>query len=191
MKNDKWKLAEEGVQHAKAFCKLNKLKEPKFELIGPDDRRYFLNSCGFYRPGSLVVMPDKCASLGYGGRCWSWPGHMVDRTAYGVVAHEVGHLVHDVVIGWNTNLKKVIGEPKLTSYCDDHREWLAEMLRLFVTNPDLLKRVRPATYATLSSYVKPVEKRKWREVLGPEAPQRTVDLLDRRVEEVVILNKEI
>lgn len=39
------------------------------------------------------------------------------------------------------------------------------MFRLFVTNPDLLKNLRPKTYVTTREYLIPAEERCWQDVL--------------------------
>lgn len=55
------------------------------------------------------------------------------------------------------------------------------MLRLFVTNPSLLKAVRPRTYDLICAAGLCVsERRHWHEVLS-DAPARTREMAERRV----------
>jgi len=64
-------------------------------------------------------------------------------------------------------------EPALTSYCPNDHEWWAEMFRLFMTNSDLLRLVRPKTYSLfLRMGLVPFETRPWEEVLA-DAPECT------------------
>lgn len=89
-------------------------------------------------------------------RSWSWPGWKTDRTAVGVVAHEVGHYVADVVSrGKSAAVKaaqrelwlRIISKgKKVSGYEPVPGEAAAESLRLFILNPDLLRKAIPARY---------------------------------------------
>lgn len=169
-------LAEAGREAVLAFCDINGLLRPTLGGEVPGRR-----SCGLYDPrtNTIYVTPSHCAALGRGGSCWSWPGHMVDRTPYGVYCHELGHHVdHRLRL-----LPKIKSrEPALTGYCPNRAEWFAEMFRLFVTNPDLLCRVRPLVYDELANTIglTPPVCQGWQTVLAG-APARTLALLARRV----------
>lgn len=113
---------------------------------------------------------------------WSFPGYVIDRTPYGVLQHEQGHAV-DFLCGtgggayfsdFSQTVRKLAGEERLTNYCPNDAEWFAEMFRLFVTNSDLLRRVRPRTFGLLRTYFRPVIDHDWRVVLR-DAPDRTIE----------------
>lgn len=88
-------------------------------------------------------------------RNWSWPGWKTDRTAIGVVAHEVGHYVAEEVSKGRTQeelkdrrsewLTAIKGK-KVSGYEPVPDEAAAESLRLFILNPDLLRKAIPARY---------------------------------------------
>lgn len=141
-------------------------------------------SCGLYEaPGTIYVTPRSCSSLGRSGACWSWPGYIIDRTPYGVYAHELGHHV-DARRRWSLSrrLRKFTGELPISGYCPDDQEWFAEIFRLYMTNPDLLQRIRPYTYDYLRKDFAVVEGRTWRAVLKG-APPRTLAMAERRIRE--------
>ena len=159
MKLDRGSLYMEGVKLAQEFCDINDIRMPLFNPVRPGDRYYGLGTCAYYRPESINVMIEKCARPGTGGRCWSWPGYVIDRTPFGVVQHELGHHV-DYVLG---NISKKIymaadKEEQLTGYTGtDNRsgtffmEWFAENFRLFVTNPYLASAIRPKFYKAIEN----------------------------------------
>lgn len=70
----------------------------------------------------------------------------------------------------------------LTSYCPNDAEWFAEMFRLFVTNPDLLRLIRPATFDLIASDFRPSVTAAWDTVLE-SAPARTVVAAKRKIED--------
>jgi hypothetical protein len=109
-------------------------------------------------------------------RAWSWPGWKTDRTALGVVAHEVGHHV-ECVWGpplsrrWAEELKRNRKRP-ISGYEPTAGEAWAETLRLFILNPDLLRLGAPWRYRLLTGdafLLKPIArllKKGWRKVLN-------------------------
>lgn len=180
---DKITLAQLGVEMCKEFLLDNELVVPKFSILTPEDRYYHVNSCGFYRAKLGVhVMPQKCANLGVAGRNWSWPGHWIDRTPYGVVAHEVGHHVHHFHYQNSNYVKDESGEKKLTNYCPNDLEWFAEMFRLFLTNPDLLRLIRPRTFGLLAEEFNCISEETWQQVLH-DAPERHIKLIKSKIKE--------
>lgn len=174
----KAELLDRGIKHAVRFCVANGLEIPAFEIVNHD---WPFGCCAYYRPGKVVVHPPHCAVVGLSGQAWSFPGWTVDRTPYGVVAHEIGHHADystatktrgKYFSNFSREVRAQSGEPKLTNYCENDAEWFAEIFRLFITNPDLLRIIRPKTFEILSLYFVPVETRSWREVLAT-APERT------------------
>jgi hypothetical protein len=157
--------------------------------VQPQD--WNVSACAYYRRNTTHICVARCAAIGVAGPAWSYPGYTVDRTPYGVLQHELGHHV-DVLKGlrkgaywsdFSAVLRGRSGEKAITSYCPNDAEWFAEMFRVFVTNPDLLRIVRPRTYGQLVGSVafKPVFSDSWRDRLQG-APARTITAAERQVE---------
>lgn len=102
------------------------------------------------------------------GRVWSWPCFRTDKTAVGVLAHEVGHYIQDLVRREEFFAIATLRDPEMspiklfhrfnslsvseksvTSYEPTYDEAFAEAMRLFITNPDLLRCGRPQRFAFL------------------------------------------
>lgn len=174
-------LLEDGIKLMARFCKANGIPDPLAVTVDKETWA-FPSTCAYYRPVEIHICVPRCAAIGRGGPAWSYPGYVVDRTPYGVIQHELGHHVDhrlSTVKGkyggdFSSSVRQRSREERLTSYCPNDWEWFAEMFRLFVTNPDLLKAVRPGTHYELSRFFVPVVTAPWREVLR-DAPQRTID----------------
>lgn len=178
-------LFERGLVTMAAFCARNFIDAPRVEVV-PRSAPMF-GTCAYYRAGVITICVDRCADVGTVGRQWSWPGYVVDRTPYGVLQHELGHHV-DMLRSIRRNkyrgdfsmlLRKGSGEKPVTSYCPDDGEWFAEIFRVYVTNPDLLRRMRPRVGAVLSTLFTPVYSDGWRDRLAG-APERTLDAAARK-----------
>ena len=78
------------------------------------------------------------------------------------------------------NIKKI--EENVTA-TDDRGldEKMAEAARLFITNPDLLKRGRPRRYEIFSSHYQPVVRNRWTTVLTYAHP-KIVNAAERWIE---------
>ena len=113
---------------------------------------------------TVWVNIDATARPGRGGYTWSFPGYKVDRTAYGVTAHEFGHYVAKV-----KRLRfgpSFFAAPAVSGYEPNASETIAETFKLFITNSDLLKHGSPVRYAALrDAGLKPVIAIPWREML--------------------------
>lgn len=186
----KQQLLDEGVALMHRFCEENKLAVPPV-VVRPKAGWPF-GVCAYYRPTKIVICLEACARIGTAGMSWSYPGYTVDRTPYGVIQHELGHHV-DVTRSsqvrayqgdFSVNLRRETGEPPISGYCPDDGEWFAEIFRVFVTNPDLLRIVRPATYARLISQFAPVVTDTWEMVLA-KAPERTQKACAKKVNEAL------
>lgn len=181
-------LATSGSAVMAGFCNLNSLPIPHINDV-PTERWKF-GTCAYYRRGAITICLPRCAGVGVAGRAWSFPGYTVDRTPYGVLQHELGHHA-DVLRGatprpysseFSTKVREASGEKPISSYCPDDAEWFAEMFRVFVTNPDLLRLVRPRTHRALSTTFTPLFTDSWRERLAA-APARTLAAAERKIEE--------
>lgn len=123
---------------------------------------------------------------------WSYPGYTVDRTPYGVIQHELGHhvdVIHSTQFraykgNFSVNLRQETGEQPISGYCPNDGEWFAEIFRVFVTNPDLLRIIRPATYERLRDQFIPVVTDSWESVLA-DAPERTKNACAKKVIQAV------
>lgn len=186
-------MLERGRRLIALFCAENRMPAPNIATHGRGDWQFSV--CAYYRPRTIHVVPEMCAPIGTAGRQWSYPGYVVDRTPYGVLAHELGHHV-DVLHGhklglwlgpyfsdFSVRIREASGEEPLTSYAAQNAaEWFAESFRLFVTNPDLLLELRPRTFVELGRYgLKPVFTDNWVCRLA-EAPARTIQAARRKVE---------
>jgi len=77
------------------------------------------------------------------------------------------------------------GEDGITSYANDNpAEWYAEAVRLFITNPDLLREFRPATYQVLCQDLKPLGEQPWEQRLGANVPERIVRSITNKLEKM-------
>lgn len=180
---DKSYLMVLGVKHAIRFCELNGLEMPLVTSHRSD--KWPFHVCAYYRPDLGVnICLEHCGRLAPEANCrnWSWPGNVTDREPFGVICHELAHHCD-----WHRGTKKGryfsdygesirdrSGEKQLTGYCDNDAEWFAEMMRLYISNPDLLRLVRPKTWALLHNDWKPATTKPWTAVLG-NAPQRVVN----------------
>lgn len=179
---NKMELLRKGVRLIRDFCKLNKIPVPSVQIVLA--RQWHWNACAYYDEQSICICLERCQHPcgDARGSNWTWPGSSVDREPYGVVAHELGHHV-DRYTGerkgrysseYSGHVRDKSEEPPLTGYCPNDSEWFAEMFRLFVTNPELLKKLRPATHRVLTSKWKPVVMTDWQEAMGTNVPQRVV-----------------
>lgn len=183
-------LASSGQRVMETFCRTNNLPSPEVRDVDPTQWAY--DVCAFYRPTYIAICLARCAAIGTAGRAWSYPGYTVDRTPYGVLQHELGHHVDvqrstrrgNYYGDFGMRVRAVAGEKPITSYCPNDAEWFAEMFRVFVTNPDLLRLVRPRTHRELRATFTPVFEDTWRERLK-DAPARTITAAERHVEKAL------
>ena len=95
-----------------------------------------------------------------------WPGYLVDDTALGVLAHEVGHYVwHWLQLKTEPWRECLRGDKCIGEFETDSEEAWAETLRLFILNPALLKAGLP---------------RRWQWLIGPDIRLRPLPGLMRR-----------
>lgn len=182
-------LYAKGYWLVKKFVEENKL--PPVTIL-PETKEYWrVSACAYYRKDTIKICVKACAPIGTGGRSWSYPGYVVDRTPYGVLAHELGHhldfhksLSKGSYFGdFSINLREQTGEKPITTYAPNDAEWFAEIARLYVTNPDLLWLIRPRTYKELRKLFEPVFTDTWRERLK-DAPARTIKAVEGKIEKV-------
>lgn len=171
MSESKRELFERGCAAVTAFCAAHPGIGDVVVIETDEPKRY--RTCAYYRSSAIYISVDACSAIGTAGRSWSYPGYVVDRTPFGVLAHELGHHVdraHGRVPGQlSPHLRDQTKSKPITTYAATNtNEWFAEAFRLFITNPDLLRLIRAELYAPLRERFKPVETRPWDEVIDVE-----------------------
>lgn len=183
----KEELFERGKLLAESFCAENNITTPEIQNFPRLSWR--VSACTYYRNGKINVCSDLCANVGISGRHWSYPGYTVDRTPFGATQHELGHHVDRMMGGnkkpywseYSLNVFQDSREKPISGYCPNEAEWFAEIFRLFITNPDLLKILRPRTYSRLlSDGFSPIVDKPWRRVLR-NAPTRTLNVIEKKI----------
>jgi hypothetical protein len=103
---------------------------------------------------------------------WQAPGSFMDFTPLGVFCHEVGHHVdyslHLKAFSVQNGFQDVVdNEEEISTIEYNVPESFAEAIRLFVTNPDLLREGRPERYEYLTKGMglKPLHSHSWKRVL--------------------------
>ena len=158
---DKQRAWNEGIALCNAFLDANDVPHPVYRsTLSPAGRRWerrYKKLHGYYRAEQALVAVDVAGSrcpVKTPGYAWSFTGHKSDLTAPGILAHEVGHHV-DYCLGVTEEHRlrnRFRGEPSITGY--DHgntsSEMFAEMMKLFILNPDLLRQGRPRRYLFLT-----------------------------------------
>lgn len=185
----KEKLLYKGIELIERFSEENGIKMPKVFIISNKNNIYGL----FYPKNVIHVNMKLCRPpVKTPGYDWSFPGYVQDLTPYGILAHEFGHYISDM-LGKKfrknfVNIRKM--EENVTS-TDDRGldEKMAEAARLFITNPDLLKRGRPLRYEIFSQHYTPIVRNRWKTVLSHAHP-KIVTAAERWIERGYI-NKNI
>jgi len=189
-------LANNGVVLSKAFLQRNGVKPVRYgiDVVSPDTGFSGGYGCGWYRSYSInrpfpfmKIAVKACARPAVGvARSWSFPGYKTDRTPVGVIAHETGHHI-DAMLGilrHGANDLQHVVKQKITSYEPNTSELIAETLRLFILNPDLLSIVAPDRFWYMRHVVGlvPSEERDCLAVLrGWVAPQTYLDAVKKRL----------
>ena len=144
-----------------AFAWLDYNDIPRPIILAYDEYRLASPLVWYLKPGDRLEWD--CEGLYFCGHCFvnvdrthtpsptgDWPGYLVDYTAVGVVAHEVGHYVwHWLQLQtgpWRECLSR-----KLTGKFETNPEeaW-AETVRLFILNPVLLMAGLPRRWKWLT-----------------------------------------
>lgn len=177
----KEELLYKGIDLIERFSEINGIKVPKIFINSSTVRAY-----GLFYPNNVIHINMKLCRppVKVPGYDWTFPGYIQDLTPYGILAHEFGHYISDI-LGKRfrknfINIKKI--EENVTA-TDDRGldEKMAEAARLFITNPDLLKRGRPHRYEIFSSYYQPVVRNRWKTVLTHAHP-KIVNAAERWIE---------
>jgi hypothetical protein len=182
-------LMERGRRRMVLFCRINRIIVPSLQPV--PEAEWLFSACAYYRPQYIRICLPLCGRVcsEHETRNWTYPGSTTDREPYGVVLHELGHHAD-----WTAGTKKGSyfsdygedvcarsREEPISGYHPNEAEWFAEMFRVFVSNPDLLRLIRPRTYRILTERWKTVTENDWRTELGPDCPRRVVAALEKKV----------
>lgn len=183
-KMTKDELADRSIKHIQNFLKANNLPVPEFVLGKYSGAKNKFQETGHYSraEGRVYLNAEKTRNpvLKPGGMQWSYPGYKVDKTPLGVLAHEVGHHIDHVMKFEDFPVK---GE-KVTGYEPTVHESIAESLRLFILNPDLLKNIAPNRYQYfIDKGLKPTVTKKWGEVLH-DAPKEYFEQVEKQSKKI-------
>jgi hypothetical protein len=114
---------------------------------------------GLYMRGEIWVnVKDATSPAKVRGRVWSYPGNKTDRTASGILFHELGHHVQANIKMDPDPWREIVDKHKaqaVSGYEPIYDESFAETMRLFSTNPDLLRRGSPLRYEYVTRYLRP------------------------------------
>jgi len=126
------------------------------------------------KPATIVISKSCVPAVKNPGFSWSFPGYKADMTPVGVAAHECGHHVQHC---FRPDMRSLVYstqfESCLSSYEPTASEMLAEAVKLFITNPDLLKTGRPCRYKFLTEDIglTPIITQTWKDVLTYAHPK--------------------
>jgi len=164
----KRKCYDDAMKIIDDFCAINNIKKPKISLL--DNKK--CDSKGYYQPTTkrIYVLPKNCSvPTKKPGFSWSYPGYKADVTPFGVLLHEFGHYMH--YIYYRPEYSALAKNEKVSSYEPNEGERIAETFKLFLGNPDLLKKICPLRYKLMiKSGLKPVIKKSWQKVLENAHP---------------------
>jgi hypothetical protein len=181
-KANKTELLEEGLLQIMEFAKVNSLPAPTVNMVDEEVADDISFRCGCYIVSSnqILICIKRCANIGTGtGFSQSSPASKIDRTPFGVLAHEMGHHVHSLFLTSKyfkdkhlmaSSLKHTFmntKKEKISGYEPNYRESFAESMRLFISNPDLLKRACPIRYGFIYDQLqlKPLYNELWENML--------------------------
>lgn len=146
-----------GVEKAQRFLDAQGFDYPKYIA-----RNLRAGLTGFYNlKNKIYVDVEACAKPASNPsprRC-SFPGWKTDRTPVGVVCHETGHYISQILSSnrihynskWEISLKR---SKKVSGYEPNLEEAFAESMRLFILNPNLLKSASPERFVYLHKICK-------------------------------------
>ena len=152
-KNDrKLSLFTLGASVSQSFCAINNLPLPEYKIKRLTSTGRYLGQTRTKRAQILVNLEKTAYPVERPSHMrWSHPGWKTDRTACGVVLHETGHHVEEVLsyrkpFLFDSWRKLWRGTKRVSGYEPNSAEAFAETMRLFIGNPDLLRLAIPARY---------------------------------------------
>lgn len=171
----KAELFEKGLQRVTDICLLNKIAVP---IIVQRRAPHY----GFYSPRkkTICIGVKRCLPpVKTPGFSWSYPGYKADLTPIGVLCHEFGRYLYDVLSLESARWNRIVDEEhEVSGYesafigrGDRYNEGMAEAIKLFCTNPDLLRIGRPLRHKYIIERLQHPCIKPWTEVLGNAHPQ--------------------
>ena len=170
---DKKILMTKGYKLIDQFLSINKIPLPKIAI----DNKINATGCYCILSRDIYINLKACSTpTKKPGYRWSFPGYKADLTPIGVLTHEIGHYIHYKIdysnLSKNLNnlwLRQTENEKSITSYDKNNcvSEQIAESLKVFITNPNLLKVGRPIRYNFLVNEFNliPLHDEPWQEIL--------------------------
>lgn len=170
----------DAVIYVNEFLTMNGLSMPSKLITRVDEQEKYNNvwrDKGWYRFDTMTMFVNVKRSkvpVKTPGFQWSYTGFKADLTAPGVLAHETGHHIHNML---NDKLGKMAiirminnvidREISVSGYEPNAYESFAEAMRLFIMNPELLRTGRPARWNLIvdDMGLKPPHDASWRDVL--------------------------
>ena len=140
-------------------------------------------NCGCYDDNNktIYIWLKSCArETNTPGFSWSHRHYFADREPCGVLCHEFGHYLHDIL----TNDKLVLPkERKITSYEPNKWERFAGTIKLFILNPDLLRLYDPERYKvlTIKLGLKPIIHTNWKDTFGPDINEKFINACKKKL----------
>lgn len=186
---EKQDLANKAIEEMTRFCLNHNLIIPEIKYVTKEDRiaPSKFGVCAYYRNNVITLELKACARIGLAGREWSFPHYRIDRTPYGVIAHELGH--HVDFSSLNNNQRKefeiaIIGSRKITNYEPNIRESFAETFRLYFTNPSLLEKWSPQRFKFMKKYWTSLyADQEWEEILTMNnCPERQILQIKKHID---------
>lgn len=147
-----------------------------FSLMDADTGKVVFESTDMWEKHTIFIniLGGKLSKKLKGTKCYvyhnNYPGYFTNKTISGVMYHEFGHYLQfalairykvymmlngkaelNCVYNSKTDLPVMPNRnPKITNYEPDKYESFAETIKLFMTNPDLLKQYNPERYNFLT-----------------------------------------
>ena len=166
---------------------------PRPIILRYDEHRLASPLVWYQKPGDRLEWDKK--GLYFCGHCFvnveqtctpsaigDWPGYLIDDTAMGVLAHEMGHYVwHWLQLRIGSWRECLGGKRRTGKFESDPEEAWAETIRLFILNPALVKAGLPKRWAFITGpdvRLRPLPqlmKRSWRAVLGNKRRSEEVE----------------
>lgn len=171
-REEKWA---ESVAYLTEWLTASSLEVPKFV------NHHCGGNYGYYRSNRVTVHVDRTRlPVAKPGYSWSFTGYKADLTVPGVTAHEIGHHVQES-FGWKY-VNGLIAEARLreeanvSSYEPNPAELLAESVKVFLTNPELLRAGRPCRWFFLTTTLglTPPHAEPWESVLQFADPRHII-----------------
>lgn len=159
-------LWNEACKHIKIFCKVNNMVAPKIILSDNNPRR----AEGVYRCGTseIKVFPGACKPTKIIQRGYlNNPYWVEDDSIFGAAVHEFAHYVHFIYL--NHKAVPAFAKKAVSLYGNTSRdEDFAEMVRVFIANPDLLKSIDIDRYNFLTQVcgLKPIKSVSWEKIFN-------------------------